>query len=78
MGFGHFQAIGLICPRPCMVHLGEEDQLFDMDGARIEAEQAARFYKKLGIEDRFEFTTHSGGHEFEIVSIFRFFDKYLR
>lgn len=76
--FGHFQAIGLICPRPCMVQLGEQDQLFDMDGARIEAERAALFYKKLGIEDRFEFTTHSAGHEFEIESIFRFFDKYLR
>jgi len=77
-GFGHFQTIGLICPRPCMVQLGENDGLFDMDGANIEARRAAGFYKKLGIEERFSFVTHPNGHEFENESIFSFFDKYLK
>lgn len=76
-GIGHFQAIGLICPRPCMVQLGENDGLFNMDEAKKEAGRSAEFYKKLGIGDRFEFNTHKGGHEFEIEAIFRFFGKYL-
>ena len=76
-GAGHFNAIGLICPRPCMVQLGEKDGLFNMDGARKEAERSAEFYKKLGISDRFEFNVHKGAHEFENEAIFRFFGKYL-
>lgn len=76
-GVGLFQAIGLICPRPCMVQLGENDGLFNMEGAKKEAERSAVFYKKLGIGDKYEFNTHKGGHEFEIESIFRFFGKYL-
>ncbi len=74
---GHFQAIGLICPRPCFVQLGEKDTLFDMDGAKKEAVRAASFYEKLGIADRFEFSTHPGGHVYEIESIFQFFKKHL-
>ena len=76
-GIGHFQAIGLICPRPCMVQLGENDGLFSMEGARIEAKRASAFYEKLGIGERFEFNIHPDGHEFENESIFRFFDKHL-
>lgn len=76
-GPGHFQAIGLICPRPCLVQLGENDTLFNLEGARKEAERASQFYKKLGIADRFEFSTHPGGHEFENETIFRFFEKHL-
>jgi dienelactone hydrolase len=74
---GHFQAIGLICPRPCMVQIGEKDALFDMTGARKEAERASVYYEKLGIRDKFEFNTHPGGHEFENESIFKFFEKHL-
>lgn len=76
-GPGHFQAIGMICPRPCLVQLGEKDELFNMDGARKEAQRAAVFYEKLGIADSFEFKTHPDGHEFENESIFRFFEKHL-
>lgn len=76
-GVGHFQAIGMICPRPCMVQLGENDTLFDMEGAKREAKRASTFYEKLGIADRFEFNTHSVGHEFENESIFRFFKAHL-
>jgi dienelactone hydrolase len=76
-GIGHFQAIGLICPRPCMVQLGANDGLFNMDEAKKEAARSAEFYKRLGIGDKFEFNVHKGGHEFEIYAIFRFFGKYL-
>jgi len=76
--FGHFQAIGMICPRPCLVQLGENDTLFDLDGAKTEAERAASFYEKLGISEKFVFHVHGGGHEYENERIFRFFDNYLK
>jgi len=76
--FGNFQAIGMICPRPCMVQVRQNDPIFDIVKARVEAETAGFFYEKLGIKDKFEFLEHPGSHEFEIKSIFVFFDKYLK
>lgn len=75
--FGDAQVVGMICPRPVMIQMGEKDTLFDLDGARREAGKAASFYRKLGIEDRFEFSVHPGGHVFEVESIFNFLDKHL-
>lgn len=77
-GFGHFQAVGLICPRPCMIQLGETDGLFNLEESRKEAARASLFYEKLGISDRYEFNVHPAGHEFDIPSVFRFFDKHLK
>lgn len=77
-GVGHFQAVGMICPRPCMLQLGETDGLFDMEGAKIEAERAASFYEKLGVGERFKFATHPGGHVFYNPDIFDFFEKWLK
>ena len=77
-GFGYFQAIGMICPRPCFVQLGEKDGIFDMVKARIEVDRASLYYEKLGLKDKFTFKSHPGGHEFEISSIFDFFGKYLK
>lgn len=77
-GFGYFQAIGMICPRPCFVQLGEKDGIFDMNNARLEIDRTRIYYEKLGIKDLFKFKEHPGGHEFEINSIFDFFGKYLK
>lgn len=77
-GFGNFQAIGLICPRPCMIQLGEADILFNLEEATKESDRASQYYEKLGISDRYEFNVHPAGHEFDIPALFRFFDKYLK
>lgn len=75
---GHFQALALICPRPCLVEIGEQDGTINpMPGARAEAARAAAFYQKLGVTDRFEFRTHPGGHEFATTTILDFFDRNL-
>jgi hypothetical protein len=75
---GHFQAIGLICPRPCLVQIGEQDgAINDLAGARVEAERAANFYRQLGIADRFQFHVHPGGHEYDPAAILDFFDRHL-
>jgi dienelactone hydrolase len=77
-GIGAFQALGLICPRPCMLQFGEKDTLYNMDEVKREAGRASSFYKKLGIEDKFVFLVHPAGHEFDIPSLFEFLDRYLK
>jgi dienelactone hydrolase len=75
---GHFQAIALICPRPCLVQIGAQDgALNNLEGARVEAERAAAFYRQLGLADRFQFQVHPGGHEFDPAAILDFFDRHL-
>lgn len=77
-GLGHFQAVALICPRPCLVQIGELDGAINpMAGARAEAGRAATFYRKLGVADRFQFSAHAGGHEFDTKTILDFFDRHL-
>jgi hypothetical protein len=77
-GLGHAQAIALICPRPCYVEIGLQDgALNNLDGARVEAERAAQFYRQLGFADRFKFNLHPGGHEFDTPAILAFFDRHL-
>ncbi|MDO8539624.1 MAG: dienelactone hydrolase family protein [Opitutaceae bacterium] len=77
-GLGHFQAIGLICPRPCMVQIGEQDGAINpLDGVRVEAERAAGIYRRLGIAERFQLQVHPGGHEFDTAAILAFFDRHL-
>lgn len=77
-GLGHFQAVALICPRPCLVQIGEQDGAINpLEGAKREAERAASFYRRLGIPDRFQFQVHAGGHEFDPPAILAFFDQHL-
>ncbi len=77
-GLGHAQTIALICPRPCLVQIGEGDgALNPLPGARAEAERAAAYYRQLGIADKFQFQVHAGGHEFDPAAILDFFDRHL-
>lgn len=77
-GLGHAELIALICPRPCLVEIGEQDgALNPMAGAREEAERAAEYYRKLGVPERFRFSAHAGGHEFDTKTVLDFFDREL-
>lgn len=49
-----------------------------VERARIGAPKVAAFYEKLGIGDRFQFSVHPGTHEFDIESMFAFFEKHLK
>lgn len=77
-GFGHFEAIGMICPRPIMIQMGKLDTVFDINDSRKEAQRASKFYKNLGIENKFIFHEHEGQHEYEVIPILDFFDQYLK
>jgi dienelactone hydrolase len=70
--------VALMCPRPLMIQSGEKDTVVPLDEVRPAIPKARAYYKKLGVEDRFEFNVHPGGHVFENDAIFGFFDKHLR
>jgi dienelactone hydrolase len=76
-GLSHAQAIALICPRPCLVQMGEKDPVVPFAGARKETERAAQFYRRLGLADRYEFQVHDGGHVYDPKAILDFFDRHL-
>jgi dienelactone hydrolase len=76
-GFSHAQAIALICPRPCLVQMGEKDPVVPIAGARKETERAALFYRKLGLADRYEFQVHDGGHVYDTKAVLDFFARHL-
>ena len=58
------EVAGLVCPRPLFIEAGRKDELVPAKLARAEATRARRCYKKLGLEKRFRFRVHDGGHEF--------------
>ncbi|MBI2432244.1 MAG: acetylxylan esterase [Candidatus Hydrogenedentes bacterium] len=82
--FNHFnefadpEICGLICPRALIVEVGEKDDLFNIDGARATAPQAAAHWEKLGLQDRFRFATFPGGHEFWGDGAYEFVKANLR
>ena len=55
---------GLICPRPLFIEAGSDDELFDVHGAKREAQRTAHHYEKLRLDGRFEFRAFTGTHEF--------------
>ena len=57
----------LICPRPLYIEVGRRDDLFTVETARPEAERVSAMYKELGIDSRFRYHEHEGGHEFDKV-----------
>lgn len=76
-GLSHAQAIALICPRPCLVQMGEQDTVVSLAGGRKESERAEAFYRKLGVADRYAFQVHAGGHVYDTKAILDFFDRNL-
>jgi hypothetical protein len=53
----------LICPRPLYVEVALSDQIFNPEGARRTAVQVREAYTRLGVEERFVFSTFEGEHE---------------
>lgn len=58
------QICALVCPRSLCIEVGVSDELFIIDNARQEIDEAKKSYKKLGIIDRFNYIEAKGGHEF--------------
>jgi len=67
----------LICPRALQVQAGSKDGVDHRDGGKPQAPISAEFYKKLGIESRFQHLIFEGGHEFHDDSAWKFVQEHL-
>jgi dienelactone hydrolase len=81
-GSPSLETVHLICPRPFQIQMGKEDKLIGVGGRtgdrlKASAERAARLYRKLGCEERFEFRMFDGGHEFNGALAWEFLKKHL-
>ena len=76
-GLGGFQAMALICPRPCLLQLGRTDTVISLKEAEPEVRRAAEYYEKLGLAGRFSFHVHEGGHVYETATVLDFLDRHL-
>jgi dienelactone hydrolase len=69
--------VALIAPRPLLIEAGSQDQLFPIEGARRAAPQAAQFYARQGVADRFQFLEFAGRHDFNGKEALKFIDNHL-
>ena len=67
----------LVCPRPLEIQAGSQDQLFPLEGALRAVPQAAQFYEKLHVGDRFQFRAFVGRHDFNGREAWDFLGRYL-
>lgn len=69
-----------LAPRPLFLSLTEEDEIFDIEGAREVVDQACRSYADAGAADRFCVEISPGPHGFPDAArkaAYRFLDRYL-
>lgn len=69
--------VAMVAPRPLLIEAGNQDQLFPIEGARRVAPEAARFYQKLGLGDRFKFSEFVGRHDFNNKMAMEFVEEHL-
>jgi dienelactone hydrolase len=74
-----FDTVNLICPRAFQLQLGDKDQFLGpvSERTKMQVEQIRALYKKVGVEDRFEFQVFDGVHEFNGKLAWEFLKKYL-
>lgn len=69
--------VALICPRALQVQAGSKDGVDHREGGKVLAPQSAKYYEKLGVEERFEHRVFEGGHEFNDDAAWAFVAKHL-
>lgn len=67
----------LICPRALQIQAGSKDGIDHREAGKLLAPRSAEYYKKLGIEDRFQHLVFEGGHEFHDDSAWEFVKRHL-
>jgi len=75
--FRDSEIAALICPRALQIQAGRTDDNDHREPGKLLAPLSAAYYKKLGIEDRFEHLIFDGGHEFDDQSAWAFVEKHL-
>lgn len=69
------QIAALVCPRPLQIQAGTQDQLFPVEGARKVVPEAREYYRKLGLEARFEYHEFVGRHDFDGDAAWTFIER---
>ena len=75
--FNDADLVALICPRAHQIQAGSRDQASHREKGKMLAPRAASFYKKLGLEARFQHFVFVGGHEFNDASAWNFVAEHL-
>lgn len=63
----------LCCPRRLIIENGQGDELFGIEDVRREVPRVMSLYKSMGLEDRFHYVEHGGGHEFGLSQALEYF-----
>ena len=61
---GPADVLGLFAPRPVVIVVGRDDDLFDIDGVREEFDTLRRIYTAAGAADACRLVIGNGGHRF--------------
>ena len=73
--FSDPQIAALICPRPLQIQFGTQDQLFPLQGARDSMPAAKNYYRKLGVDDQFQYHEFVGRHDFDGAAAWTFIER---
>jgi hypothetical protein len=75
--FADPEVCALICPRALWIEVGSKDELFGVEGARVEASRTRHHWEKLGLAERFVYREFDGGYEFNGEGAYEFLCRYL-
>lgn len=68
---------GLIAPRPLLLEMGANDNIFPIEDLRKGHEGVKEIYQAAGVEELLWADFHEGEHQFSGTLAFPFFQKYL-
>jgi len=69
--------VALVCPRALMIQAGSADDEEHREPGKLLAPISAQYYKKLGLEKRFQHLVFEGHHEFHDASAWDFVKEHL-
>jgi dienelactone hydrolase len=76
--FNHSDLAALICPRPFMAEMGQQDAVTPRPWADREYAKVAALYAQLGLAERTEIHWGEGGHQIFAERSYPFLDRWLR
>jgi dipeptidyl aminopeptidase/acylaminoacyl peptidase len=59
------EVAALVCPRALWVEVGDRDELFTVETARLDAQRVQALYDAIGLADQFCYKEFEGGHELD-------------
>ena len=76
--FNHSDLVAMICPRPFMAEMGQQDAVTPPAWAHREYAKVAALYAKLGLPERTEIHWGPGGHQIFAERSYPFLDRWLQ